>query len=149
MLSSSVFERLIAGIDGLQENLRPIMGGHIDTSSQAAVNEVVVYLFRSFERLKKEVKNLSSQDYDACADVIFVNARTSLQTPDVYLGQDPMDQFFQMVFNSFKKEKEDLALEFFSLVFEVSLMVMVFMYEKTMIRQGLVASFVCPSFALL
>ena len=120
MLSTAVFERLVAGKDELRQSISPIAGGNLETSTEAAVHEVVLYLFRAFERLRKERKTLSTKDLDACAGVIIVNTRTSLQTPDVYDCQDPMDQFFRVVFAAFKKEEEDVALEFFLRVLEVS-----------------------------
>ena len=102
-----------------ETGVHPIPGGNVEPFSEAAVREVVHYLFRCFERLRKEFKTLSTKDYEACADVIFVNARTSLQTPDVYVGQDPMDQFFQVMFAAIKNEDDNAGLEFFSKVLEV------------------------------
>jgi len=117
MLSTAVFERLMTGKEELHERIHSVVGGNLESSTASAIDSVVVYLFQCFERLKKESKTLSTEDYDACADVILVNARTSLQTPDVYEGQDPMDQFFGVVFAALKKD-EEMALEFFSRVLE-------------------------------
>ena len=119
MLSAAVFDRLLAGSD-LKNNLHSIAGGTVDTATNAAVSDVVIYLFQCFERLRKEQTTLSAADFKACSDVIVVNARTSLQTPDVYEGQDPLDQFFRVCFGALKRDEDAVAIEFFNKVLEVS-----------------------------
>ena len=119
MLSQAVFERLMAWSD-LKDNLRSITGATTNTSSSAAISEVVVYLFQCFQRLRGEQKTLSTANFDACLEVIAVNARTSVQTPDVYEGQDTMDQFFRVCYDAVKNDEDDTALEFFAAVLKVS-----------------------------
>ena len=118
MLSSAIFDRLMAGND-VKENLHAITGGTINSSKSAAIGDVVVYLFQCFLRLRKEQKTLSTEDWKACADVILVNARTSLQTPDVYEGQDPLEQLFGVCFDAVRRDEDAVAFEFFGKILEV------------------------------
>ena len=106
----------------LKDNLRSITGATTNTSSSAAIGEVVAYLFQCFQRLRGEQKTLSTANFDACLEVIAVNARTGVQTPDVYESQDTMDQFFRVCYDAVKNDEDVTALEFFTAGLKVSRM---------------------------
>ncbi|XP_044734743.1 ubiquitin conjugation factor E4 A [Chrysoperla carnea] len=103
ILDQCLFERLMLDdLDGcvLPSNTKP-------NNRHVFQKEVIIYLFdcllilKKYERLYKDIVDVISQ-------LIFRNVITAIKQPDVFVNQDIMEQFMQIIFSN------DSYVEFFT-----------------------------------
>ncbi|XP_074648807.1 ubiquitin conjugation factor E4 A-like [Tubulanus polymorphus] len=114
-LEQAVFERLMT-----VEPDNQIIGGDDSKLLRKAAGErsVLVYLHQCYTRFKDELrrKKLNSTLEEKCRQVILMNAKTSLQQPDIYNGQDTRQQAAQLLWDSCNSSDVDVVFEFFTLI---------------------------------
>ncbi|XP_021351085.1 ubiquitin conjugation factor E4 A-like isoform X3 [Mizuhopecten yessoensis] len=123
-IEQAVFERLLLTnpLDDVISTKHKSSSDDAKARRLAGEGEVLRYLMQCFERsliAKKDKQNDEfASELATCQEVMVLNARTSLQQPDLYQGQDPRTQFIQLYQEEMGGALEDESgnIELFDLI---------------------------------